>query len=209
VLYHGLVSPGRGLEACIRSVVHWRPEFSLTIRGPSSAAYTESLQKLVREIGLSHRIVLAPPVPMIDLVREAAEFDVGLFALPGHSLQNFHVLPNKFFEYVMASLALCVSDLPEMSRLLRDHDLGRLIEDVTPQAIAASINGFDRATIDRYKHNAMKAALELNWEVEARAFLNACTTAAGGEAPCEPLDMGHRASPELPSSNPATPASFE
>jgi glycogen(starch) synthase len=111
-------------------------------------------------------------------VREAAEFDVGLFALPGHSLQNFHVLPNKFFEYTMAGLALCVSDLPEMSRLLHGYELGRLIADVTPQAVAAAINGFDRASIDRFKQNAGKAALELNWEVEARAFLSACTEAA-------------------------------
>jgi Glycosyl transferase 4-like domain len=35
VLYHGLVSPGRGLEACIESVPRWRPEFTLTLRGPA------------------------------------------------------------------------------------------------------------------------------------------------------------------------------
>ncbi len=178
MLYHGIVSPGRGLEACIRSVALWRAEFTLTIRGPASAAYAQTLQTLVEETGLSGRIVLAPPVPMIDLVREAAEFDVGLFALPGHSLQNFHVLPNKFFEYTMAGLALCVSDLPEMSRLLHGYELGRLIADVTPQAVAAAINGFDRASIDRFKANAGKRRprAQLGSSEAQQAFLSASST---------------------------------
>lgn len=167
VLYHGVVNVGRGLEACIESVAFWRPEFHLTIRGPGPAEYIEKLAALIRAAGLDARVTLAPPVPMIDLVREASSFDIGLFALPGHSKQNLHVLPNKFFEYTMAGLALCVSDLPEMSALLRRHDLGRLIPDVTPQAIAAAINGFDRAMIDRCKQGALGAAKTLNWEAEA------------------------------------------
>ena len=56
---------------------------------------------------------------MTALVREASAYDVGLFALPGNSRHNEFALPNKFFEYVMAGLALCVSDLPEMARLVR------------------------------------------------------------------------------------------
>ncbi|RYE29959.1 MAG: glycosyltransferase [Hyphomicrobiales bacterium] len=167
VLYHGVVNVGRGLEACIDSIALWRPEFRLTIRGPGPAEYLEALAARIQNAGLGDRVTLAPPVPMIDLVQEAARFDVGLFALPGHSKQNVYVLPNKFFEYTMAGLALCVSDLPEMSALLRQHDLGRLIPDVTPQAIAVAINGFDRAAIDRHKLNALEAAKVLNWEAEA------------------------------------------
>lgn len=182
VLYHGVVNVGRGLEACIDSVALWRPEFRLTIRGPGPAEYLEALAARIRAAGLGDRIVLAPPVPMIDLVKEAAHFDVGLFALPGHSEQNVHVLPNKFFEYTMAGLALCVSDLPEMTALLRQHDLGRSIPDVTPQAIAAAVNGFDRASIDVYKRHALEAAKVLNWEAEADRLFAAIGQAVAGAA---------------------------
>lgn len=173
VLYHGVVNVGRGLEVCIDSVALWRPEFHLTIRGPGPAEYIEALAALIKAKGLGERVVLAPPVPMIDLVREASSFDIGLFALPGHSKQNLHVLPNKFFEYTMAGLALCVSDLPEMSALLRQHGLGHLIPDVTPQAIADAINGFDRDEIDACKRYALEAAKTLNWESEADRFFAA------------------------------------
>jgi len=177
VLYHGVVYEGRGLEACIDSVARWRPDVRLTIRGPAPADYLAALQKRIEAAGLGERVVLAPPVPMIDLVKEAARFDIGLFALPGHSQQNVHVLPNKFFEYTMAGLALCVSDLPEMTALLRQHDLGRLIPQVTPQAIATAINGFDRAAIDTHKRHALAAARTLNWEAEADRFYAAIAQA--------------------------------
>ena len=177
VLYHGIVYRTRGLEACIRSVTLWRSEFRLTIRGPASPEYRASLQRLIAELGLGERVRLVPPVPMTDLVREASRFDVGLFALPGHSRHNRFALPNKLFEYIMAGLAICVSDLPEMARVVREYDLGVLIGAVEPDAIAAAVNGLDRARIDHCKKRALDAARQLNWEVEGAALVAAAETA--------------------------------
>lgn len=173
VLYHGVVSPGRGLEVCIESVASWRPEYRLTIRGPASASYRAELLRRAKDVGVEERIVFAPPVPMLGLVKEAARFDIGLFALPDHSRQNVLALPNKFFEYMMAGLALCVSDLPEMSALLRQHDLGRSIPAVTPAAVAAAINGFNRADVEHHKAKALEAARTLNWETEGGRYFAA------------------------------------
>lgn len=172
VLYHGVVSPGRALEECIASVASWRPEFTLTIRGPGDPAYIDGLRRMVTEHQVETRVAFAPPVPMTRLVAEAQAFDVGLFALRGHSAQNEHVLPNKFFEYMMAGLALCVSDLPEMTALLTRYRLGLTIPAVTPEAIAATVNALDRASIDRFKHNALGAARKLCWEHEGRKLLD-------------------------------------
>lgn len=179
VLYHGAVFAGRGLEACIRSVALWRREFHLTIRGPSTPGYLQQLMAECLAAGVEERVTFDEPVPMTEMVARANGFDVGLFALPDHSLQNLYVLPNKFFEYTMAGLALCVSDLPEMTRLLRQYDLGTLIPAVTPEAIAAAINSLDRAGIDRFKHNALAAARELNWQAEGGELVALCAQSLG------------------------------
>jgi hypothetical protein len=122
---------------------------------------------------------------MIDLVREAARFDVGLFALPGHSRHNQYALPNKLFEYVMAGLALCISDLPEMTRIVRHYDLGVLIAKVKPNAIAAAVNELDQVKIDRHKKRALDAARELNWETEgARLVASADAALAQATSVC-------------------------
>jgi hypothetical protein len=96
-----------------------------------------------------------------------------LFALPDHSRHNAFALPNKFFEYVMAGLALCVSELPEMARLVHQYELGTLIPRVEPAAIAAAINGLDRHRIDAFKRASLRAARELCWEKESERMLDA------------------------------------
>ena len=173
VLYHGIVVPNRGLEAAVESVKQWRPEFTLTIRGPENPAFSPALRERIAALGLQDRVRLAPPVPMTDLVREAATSDVGFFALPGHSRHNEFALPNKFFEYVMAGLALCTTDLPEMARLIREYELGVTIAAVEPAAIAAAINALDLDRIDSFKRNALTAARELCWERELGRLIEA------------------------------------
>lgn len=172
VLYHGIVAPGRGLEAAIDSVPLWQPNATFTIRGPGNPDYLDGLRRRIAGLGVGARVELAPPVPMTDLVAEAAVFDIGLFTLPGHSEHNAFALPNKVFEYTMAGLALCVSDLPEMARLVAAHKTGITIPDITPPAIAAAINGLKPAVIDGFKRNALEAARELCWECEARRMLD-------------------------------------
>jgi glycosyltransferase involved in cell wall biosynthesis len=173
VLYHGIIAPGRGLEAAICSVADWRPEFDLSIRGPENPQFTPLLRGRIAERCLEGRVALLPPVPMTALVREAAAYDVGFFALPAHSRHNEFALPNKFFEYIMAGLAVCVTDLPEMARLVREYSLGVILPSLDPMAITAVINTLDRETIDGYKHNALVAARELCWERESERLLTA------------------------------------
>ena len=177
VLYHGIVAPGRGLEEAIASVHLWKPEFHLTVRGPGDAHYRKRLLSLIGSHRLADRVVLAEPVPMTHLVREAAQFDVGFFALPGNSLHNLYVLPNKLFEYIMAGLAICVSDLPEMAAVVQRYKLGVLMPSLTEHSIAASINALDHDQITAYKSNARSASKTLNWGEERRKPIACCEAA--------------------------------
>lgn len=167
VLYHGVVAPGRGLEETIDSVAAWRPEFALTIRGPSSPPdYGRSLVARAAAAGVKDRVVFEPPAPATDLVRLASAHDVGFFALPGHSRHNELALPNKIFEYMMAGLALVVSDLPAMREAVVGAGCGVLIKDATAPSIAAAINGLDRASIDAFKRASLEAARDAHWDAD-------------------------------------------
>lgn len=54
---------------------------------------------------------------------------------------------------------------------LRQYDLGRLVVHYDEAAIAAVINGFNRASIDACKRRSLAAAAELNWDVEKKRML--------------------------------------
>ena len=113
---------------------------------------------------------------MTALVREAAAFDIGFFALPGHSRHNELALPNKIFEYIMAGLCLCTTDLPEIAAIIEQYELGVTVPVLDGSSIAWAINGLGRDRIDACKLNALQA--------RARALLGAQIRAPGGKLRC-------------------------
>jgi glycosyltransferase involved in cell wall biosynthesis len=138
-----------------------------TARPASIARSKSSVRQFVDQIRFE------PAVPPEEVVARANEADVGLFHLPDHSRQARHALPNKLFEYIMAGLAVCVSDLPEMSPIVRRHGTGLLIDGSSPAAIAGTVNRFTPASIDRFKRRSLVAARELCWEVEQQHLVDA------------------------------------
>ena len=168
ILYHGIIKPGRFLENLIIAAAYLKNCYEIDIRGPGSAEYIKTLKDVASKIGVLHRINFLEPVSTEDLVKEASSFDIGYFVWDGIGIQQQYVLPNKFFEYIMAGLALCVSDLPEMSKIVKHYGLGLLIPNSSPEAIAKMLNSLSTEQIESFKKNSLKAAKELNWELEAK-----------------------------------------
>lgn len=174
LLYHGIISPGRGLEALIESAASWAPGYTLTVRGPASPPdYKDQLSALADRHGVTARVSFEGPVPMTSLVAAARPFDIGLMALPGHSAHTRFALPNKLFEYMMAGLALGVTNLEEMTTLLYDTGAGFSLGDGSPAAIASAVNGLTREGIDHMRAAAIKAAKRYNWDAEAGPVIDA------------------------------------
>jgi glycosyltransferase involved in cell wall biosynthesis len=173
VMYHGLIDSSRHLEVGIRSLPLWRPEFRFTIRGPGPQDYIDQLLSLARQLGVEDRVSIEPPVPFDEIVTTANRADIGYLAFMNYSRQRQFASPNKFFEYIMAGLALVVMDVPELAPTVRQAGVGRLIDDFTPEAIAAAINSFDRASIDASKRASLELARELCWEREQERMITA------------------------------------
>jgi glycosyltransferase involved in cell wall biosynthesis len=167
VLYHGIISPSRNLDTGVRSVPLWRPEFRFVIRGPADPAYEEELRALIAKLELQNRVVIEPPVPFADLVKTANEADVGYFAFENFSRQRQFTAPNKFFEYIMAGLALIVMNTPELAKVVNAYHNGLLIETFDEKSIAAAVNSLNPDKINEMKRRSLAAAKELCWEHES------------------------------------------
>lgn len=170
ILYHGEIYETRGLHLAVRALADCKSHFSLTLRGYSDPEYVAKLKAIAKDYGVTDRLTIEAPVPFNEIIPAANKYDIGYFVHEDTSPQRRFTLPNKFFEYTMAGLALCVSDLPEMSALVKKFDLGLLVEKYDPSDIAQALNSMTRADIDRWKKNALVAAEELNWEQEAQRF---------------------------------------
>lgn len=174
LLYHGILHPGQGIEEVLSSVPFWNEGRRLVVRGPISSEYRERLCSLISRLEIGDRVSIEPPVPERDLISEANRTaDVGIFVLPGISVQNRHRLPNKFFEYIMAGLAICISDLPDMVEIVRRFDLGEIAANTTPECVAEAVNRLTPDRIDVFKNRSLLAAKELCWEREAPRLVEA------------------------------------
>jgi len=183
ILYHGGYFRDRGLEQLIESV-QYLERGRIVFRG--FGELEDHLRALVREQGLEDRVSFAPPVPMPELVKTAAEADIGVIPYIPFCLNNRFCLPNKIFEYLMAGLAVVGSDLPELRKVILGHSVGGVFNPEDPQDIARALNDLleDEERLARMKRNALHAVRAVyNWQAESVKLLKAYESLVAASAP--------------------------
>ncbi len=104
------------------------------------------------------RTRVIPPVAIHDLVPASNDYDIGLYLLRPSSFNNLYALPNKFFEFLQARLAIAIGPSPEMARIVREFGCGVVADDFAPTSLARALNRLTAADIDRMKAGSEKAA---------------------------------------------------
>jgi len=85
------------------------------------------------------------------------------------------MLPNKFFEYLMAGLPVLASPLESIAEVIKTYDVGQVISSLAPADIGAAISGMlaDRVALDRMHHDALEVAKqEFCWEKEHEELIS-------------------------------------
>lgn len=161
-VHHGGAASGRKLERMIDAFQRLEGKASLDMM--LVANEPRYLKELQRKAARSENIRIIPPVPMDKIVTTISSYDVGVFFLPDNTFNHRHCLPNKFFEYIQARLALAISPLPDMTAILQEHDLGVTAKGFTAQAFADCIASLTPEDIARFKQHAHGAAQSFCWE---------------------------------------------
>lgn len=171
VIYQGGQQPGRGLEGLVASAARVPNAYFVFVGGGS---LHEELKQLAVELSLTDRVFFIPTVPLADLPFFTASADIGVQPIENTCLNHFTTDSNKLFEYVVAGLPVVASALPEISRVVRDHDLGILAPAGDTEALAAALQKLvgDPDLRARYAANAKQAAATLNWEAQESALVD-------------------------------------
>ena len=171
VLFHGGLLRDRGLETLIDSAALWTHGQRLLIRGNGAPAYVEALRARAAASPAADRIAFEPAVDPTAVVEAANRTaDIGIYFPSALNDQTRHALPNKFFEYTMAGLALCVLGGTELGALVTQYENGGLITTPSAAAVAAAINAMDAEKVLAYKEKSLDAAPALSWENERAAL---------------------------------------
>jgi glycosyltransferase involved in cell wall biosynthesis len=136
VLYHGGLSPERGIEQLIAAMAQL-PRCVLVLMG--YGALESRLPAMIAEHGLADRVRLLPPVPPGELLDWVAAADIAAMPIQASTLNHRLTTPNKLFEAMAAGVPVVASDLPGMSRIIAETGCGLTCDPADPSSIAAAI----------------------------------------------------------------------
>lgn len=156
LIHHGAAIASRRIELMIELMEFLDERFSLDlILMPGKLDYIERMRRQARG---KPKIRFLEPVPMDQLVTLSAQYDIGLFLLPPTNFNYEMALPNKFFEFLQARLAVAIGPSPEMARIVREFRCGVVADDFEPASLARVLNRLTSVDIDRMKTGSERAA---------------------------------------------------
>ncbi len=165
LVHHGGAMRGRQLELMCDMMEHLDARFTLTL--VLTGRDEQYLAELKERSSGNPRIHFMDPVPMTEISRFLNQFDMGVYILPPTSFNHRYALPNKLFEFIQARLAVAIGPSPEMATIVKQHGVGLVADDFSPQALAAEIMRTSPDDIAGFKQNAHAAAPELSAETNA------------------------------------------
>ena len=170
LIHHGSAIRSRHLGVMVEMMGHLSEKFTLDFMlVETDPVYMAELRDMARE---DQRVRFVEPVAMPEICRRLNQYDVGIYLLPPVNFNHEHALPNKFFEFIQARLAVAIGPSPEMARIVNEYSLGVIAASFEPKALAAALDQLTDESIRAYKLAAGRAARELNYEAAGRVLLH-------------------------------------
>lgn len=168
MIHHGVASSARHLEVMIDMMAYLDERFSLDFM--LMEAEPGYLAQLRDRASADKRIRFLDPVAMPEICARINTHDLGVYLLPPDNFNHRHALPNKFFEFVQARLAVAIGPSPEMADLIRQYGCGIVSDSFDPRDLAQCLSALDSHELNRMKLAADRAAQELCFENEGRVL---------------------------------------
>lgn len=170
IIHHGGCIPSRKIEMMIQVAKllgkGYQLDLMLTL---NEGKYYEQIKGMVSDVS---NVRIIPPVNFDQIVPFTNQYDIGLFLLPPTNYNYSVALPNKLFEFIQARLCIAIGPSPEMSNIVRKHNLGVVSEDFTAESMAQTIKSLTKTQIDMFKSCSHEAANKLSAENFNRLFVD-------------------------------------
>jgi glycosyltransferase involved in cell wall biosynthesis len=167
ILYQGVLNPGRGLKPMIKAL-KFIDDLDLIVIGYGKVE--EELKAFVVKEKMTERVHFLGRIARDKLFNYTKKATLGMVLEEPLGLSFQYSLPNKLFDYIHAGIPIVAGNLPEISRIIKEHKVGVLVDDYQPKTIAKIINNLlnDELLLSEIKENQQKAKEVLCWEKESK-----------------------------------------
>lgn len=162
MIYHGEISPSRHTETMIKMMDYLDERFILDLMIKTSDL--EYLKKIYKMTKCRNNVRIIKSVEMGQIITFSNKYDVGLYILEPNNFNQEYALPNKFFEYIQARLAIAIGPSPEMAALVKKYDLGVISDKFDPESLAKKLQTLTKSKLEYYKMRSHEASYYLSSE---------------------------------------------
>jgi glycosyltransferase involved in cell wall biosynthesis len=165
ILYQGALNIGRGLENLLETM-KFLEDHLLVIIGEGDIY--NSLKDSISSKSLNNKVILLGKIAPKELHELTPLADLGVSLEEDLGLNYRFALPNKIFDYMQAEVPILVSDLPEMRAIVTNYNVGEIVKNTIPAALATQI----KEVLKKDFSEKLKAAKEkLIWENQENKLL--------------------------------------
>jgi glycosyltransferase involved in cell wall biosynthesis len=128
------------------------------------------LKKRVEHLQLTEKVIFYGKKPYDKMMNYTYHAEIGL-TLDKPTNMNYRLsLPNKVFDYMHAGTAVVATEIKEVVKIVRNYEIGEVLESLTTDQLAATINRIlsDKDRLNTYQENCAKAAQVENWNNETK-----------------------------------------
>jgi glycosyltransferase involved in cell wall biosynthesis len=170
IIYQGALNIGRGIELMM-DTIQFLDNVVFVIAGGGDIA--ENLKIKAEKLGLKDKIIFLGRMQLDELHQYTLRADLGMSLEENLGLNYYYALPNKLFDYIQAQVPVIVSDFPEMSKVVREYNIGLAVDERNPEKLATIISEMlaNDALRLTWKDNLKKASEELCWENERNVLI--------------------------------------
>ncbi|MBE0476158.1 MAG: glycosyltransferase [Coriobacteriia bacterium] len=169
IRYVGVFQHGRGAVPLIASLAHLPVDHVVELIGPiPQPDYETAIREAAAPFG--DRVRFLGVIPPEEIVPALAAAHVSAVTIEPHSLSYRLTAPNKLFDSFMAGTPVVASEMPTISRFVRETGAGVLADVTDPADIARAVLAV-LARAAGYARAARAAALRYNWETEREKLL--------------------------------------
>ncbi|MCB9094288.1 MAG: glycosyltransferase [Halobacteriovoraceae bacterium] len=166
ILYLGGLSQGRSLDKMIEAFkLIKNDEYVLVFIGYGP------LKQFIVENTDNKNIFFKPAVPPNEIFEYTQDAYLGLCLTEDRAVSYRYSLPNKVFEYAMSNVPIIAPPLPELSKIVKENNIGVVLKEVTPQAIIKTILNIDEHEYHNYKFSIKKFITKYNWENQEKKLI--------------------------------------
>ena len=157
LIHHGGALRARNLEAMI-DMMEYLPQDKYEMNFMLVESDRTYYEELIERAKKYPNIFFIKPVDVNEISRFINKFDIGIYILDNKDINHKYALPNKFFEFVQARLAIVVGDSSEMRNYINKYNLGVSANSNNPEELANEILKLSKQDIMRFKINSDKHA---------------------------------------------------